>query len=372
MARCGRVRRRPAAGPRWRTAGAPVLATLALAALGCGRSTGGEGDAAGAPTAGGRVVSAQVTPVTPSPFVQYVRVVGEVEAAHDVTLSAQESGVVLEILLAKGTPAAPGQPIARIDADVLTAQAEEARALSEVAGERYRRQRRLHEEQRIGSEMELLELRSQADSAAARLRGLEARLERTVVRTPVAGVLDDLFVDVGELVSPGAPVARVVATDQVRIVAGVPERYATALRPGVPALITLDVLGEREFAGVIEFVGASVDQSSRTVPIEILLGNPERLVRPRMVANVRIEHVRLEQAIVVSQDLVQRTEDGFQVFVAESADDATVTARARAVALGPSYADRVVIESGLAAGERLITSGHRQVADGSLIRLVGG
>ena len=88
-----------------------------------------------------------------------------------------------------------------------------------------------------------------------------------------------------------------------------------------------------------------------------------------MVANVQVERMRQEQVIVVPQDLVQRTEDGFQVFVAERSGD-TLTARARSVELGPSYANQVVITGGLTAGARLITAGHRQVDDGSVIRLM--
>ena len=128
------------------------------------------------------------------------------------------------------------------------------------------------------------------------------------------------------------------------------------------------MLEEREFAGTLDFVGTGVDPQNRTIPVEILLDNRDRLIRPRMVANVQVERLRLDRVIVVPQDLVQRTESGFQVFVAER-DGAAVTAQARAVELGPSYADRVVIETGLDFGDRLIVSGHRQVDDGSAIRV---
>lgn len=382
--------------PAWRTwrrlaLGAALL--LALTAAECVQLAGGgppapdaaageegappapaEPAAAAAPaasSAGARVVNAEVTPVAPSTFVQYIRVVGEVEALHDVTVSVQESGTVAAFLADKGERVVRGQPVTRISAELLGAQVEEAQALADVAAERYERQRRLWQQQRIGTEIALLELKAQAASSAARLKVLETRLARTVVASPITGIFDEQYVEAGELVAPGTRLLRVLATDQVKVVAGIPERYALAVKPGAAALITFDVLEGREFRGSIQFVGTSVDPRSRTIPIEVVLDNAEYLIRPRMVANVQVERVRQEQVIVVPQDLVQRTENGFQVFIAERRND-TVTARARAVELGSSYANQVVVTAGLAAGERLITAGHRQVDDGSVIQVVNG
>lgn len=376
--------------PTWRRLALGAALLLALTAAECAQLAGGgaaaadaaagEGSAPAEPaaasaapaasSAGGRVVNAEVTPVAPSTFVQYLRVVGEVEALHDVTVSVQESGTVAAFLADKGERVVRGQPVTRISAELLDAQVEEARALASVADERYQRQRRLWQQQ-IGTEIALLELKAQATSSAARLKVLETRLARTVVASPITGIFDEQYVEAGELVAPGTRLLRVLATDQVKVVAGIPERYALAVKPGAAALITFDVLEGREFRGIIEFVGTSVDPRSRTIPIEVLLDNAEYLIRPRMVANVQVERVRQEQVIVVPQDLVQRTEDGFQVFIAEQRND-TVTARARAVELGSSYANRVVVTAGLAAGERLITAGHRQVDDGSVIQVVNG
>lgn len=319
---------------------------------------------------GARVVNAEVTPLELSTFVQYIRVVGEAEALRDVTVSAQESGLVAEFLAAKGERVVRGQPLTRINAELLQAQVEEAQALTEVAGERYERQRRLWEQQ-VGTEIAVLEAKSQATSSAARLKVLQTRLARTVVAAPITGIFDEQYAEVGELVAPGTRLLRVLATDRVKVAAGIPERYALAVAPGASALITFDVLEGREFSGVIEFVGTSVDSRSRTIPIEVVLDNAGYVIRPRMVANVQVERMRQEQVIVVPQDLVQRTEDGFQVFIAEQTGD-TVTARARAVELGASYANQVVVTAGLTAGERLITAGDRQVDDGSVIRLVEG
>jgi RND family efflux transporter MFP subunit len=361
-------------------AAAVVLAcVLALTAAGC-PAPADTAAAADEPAAepgplaaafGARVVNVEVTPVQPTTFVQYIRVVGEVEPMHDVTVSAQETGTIAAFLVAKGERLSRGQPVTRISSDLLDAQLEEANAILEIATERYERQRRLWEEQSIGTEMAVLEAKSQVQTSAARLKVLQTRKARTMVTSPIAGTYDEQYVEAGELVNPGTRLLRVLATDRVKVVAGIPERYALAIVPGTPAVVTFDVIEDREFEGTIAFVGVSVDRRSRTIPIEIVLDNGEGLIRPRLVANVQVERMRAEQVIVVPQDLVQRTETGFQVFVARQGSDG-LTAEARAVELGASYANEVVVTAGLASGERLITAGHRQVDDGSVVSLVGG
>ncbi len=173
------------------------------------------------------------------------------------------------------------------------------------------------------------------------------------------------------MASPGAPVARVVAVDRVKIVGGVPERFALSVHAGDPARITLDVLPGREFTGRISFVGTTVDAASRTVPIEIEMRNPDGAAKPRMVANVQIVRARLDDVIVVPQQVVNRTESGYQLYVVAERDG-RLFAEARPVTLGPAYQNRVVIQTGLAVGDRVITVGHRQVDDGSRVRVVGG
>ena len=72
---------------------------------------------------------------------------------------------------------------------------------------------------------------------------------------------------------------------------------------------------------------------------------------------------------MVSQEVVIRTEDGYQVFVVENDGD-VATAQGRSVELGPSFADRVVIADGLLDGDLLITVGHRLVDEGSRVAIV--
>ena len=354
---------------------------LAMAALGIGvlvgtaacgppESAAASGD--GMPdTSGMRIINVSVTEVTPSEFVDYVRLAGEVEALHDVTVSAEESGTIAEFVVEKGARVRRGQVLARIDDAVLRGQVDEARALADLADEQFERQRRLWEDEGIGSEIAYLQTRSSASAANARYRTLAARLARTEIKAPVSGIFDQKYVEVGELVAPGTQVARVVAVAQVKVTGGVPERFGLDIVRGDSARVTFDIMPGREFVGTIDFVAAAVDPANRTIPIEIRIDNPGSVIKPSMLANIQVERVRQADRIVVPQEVVQRTESGYQVFVVGDRDGLPI-AEARPVEPGAAYGNRMVILQGLEVGDRLITTGYRSVDDGSLIRIVDG
>jgi RND family efflux transporter MFP subunit len=262
-----------------------------------------------------------------------------------------------------------GEPIARLNDDVLAAQAAQARAQAELARQTWERRKRLWEEDRVGSEIAYLEARFAAEQTEANLRSLEERLARTTIRAPFTGILEDRMVEVGTMVSPGQAVARMVDRTPVKVTAGVPERYAADVASGSEAVVTFDVLPDEVFRAPISFVGSTVDPQNRTFPIEVRMPNPRGVVKPQMVANVSVERRSLESAVVVPQNALVRVEDGYVVFVVSDGDGMS-RAEQRRVELGPSQRDMAVVESGLEPGERLIVVGQKSVAGGDRVNVV--
>jgi len=346
-----------------------VLAGLLAAGAGTAGCQSTEGAAAAAAEETVRVINVEVAPVGTTGFDDVIRITGEAEAMHDITLSAEETGRIVAFPVPKGSWVAEGAVVAELDGEILASQAREAREAAKLADEQYERQRRLWEEEHIGSEMAFLQARTNAAVAHARLETLEARLARTKIRAPVAGIFDEKYAEVGEMAMPGTRIARVVASRQVKVVGGVPERYALDVGAGDRADVTFDVMPGERFSGRIRYVGAAVDPVNRTVPIELVLDNPGGRIKPRMVANVRVARARLTDVVVVPQQVVLRTEDGFEVFVVEDAGGRPV-ARRRPVTVGVSARNQVVITEGLAPGDVLITLGQQLVDDGSRVRIV--
>lgn len=315
-----------------------------------------------------RTINVEVVEVRPQEFADYVRVVGTVEAERDVTVSAEEGGVVEAVLARKGERVRRGQPLLRLDADVLEAQLEQAAAQAALAEETWTRQKRLWEEEEVGTEMAYLQARYNAETARAQARVLAHRLDRTTIRAPVSGILDDRMVEVGNMVAPGTPVARVLDLDTVRVVAGVPERYATDIEQGAGVGVTVDALGNREFTGEVDFVGAAVAGDDRTFRIEVEVPNPGLGIKPGMAANVQVLRVEVDSALVVPRHAVIRREEGYVVYVARRTPDGW-RAESRGVVPGLTRGEQVVIDDGLEAGDRVVTVGHQRVAHGDALVL---
>jgi len=351
----------------WMRGVATMLTVVTVASCGGAAQADGTGDDdAGAFV---RIINVEVQEIHPQTFVEDIRLTAVARANQDVNVSAEESGVVREILVEKGTRVRAGQALLRIDDAVLAAQVEQAQAAADLADETLQRRRSLWEEDRVGSEIVYLQVRATAKQTAASLKVLQERLARTTIRAPFDGVLESREVEVGTMVSPGMVVGRVVDLNPVKVMAGVPERYATDIVLGAIAGVTFDVLGDEVFEAPIRYVGSTVEPLSRTFLIEVVLPNPNGSIKPEMVANMSVVRRRVDEAVVVPQDALVRVEDGYVVFVAVERDNHMV-AEVRPVQVGPAQRDLVVIESGIVAGERLIVVGQKSVAGGDRVNVV--
>lgn len=360
-----------------RGAGAAVFATLlgGAASAGCG----GGAEAGSSAAAGGeertqafaRVVNVEVAEVRSRTFERAVRLTGVVQAMRDVLVSAEEAGVVRRIVRDKGRTVRRGQAILRLDDAILSAQLRTASAQAELAQEVWERRKRLYEEDEIGSEISYLEAKSNAEQTQANLAALRERMDRTVVVAPIGGVLDERLVEVGARVSPGSPVARIVQVDSVKVLAGVPERYALDVTVGARATVAFDVLEGESFQGEIAYVGATVDPDSRTFAVELLLENPGGRIKPEMIAEITIVRDEIDDAIVVPQQALVAAEEGYVAFVVEGAGD-EAEAVARRVEVLAGQGNEAVVGSGLVEGDRLVVVGQQGLTAGDRVRVVAG
>ncbi len=293
------------------------------------------------------------------PFAELLSIAGVVKALDDVLLSAEEAGVLKEWKAAKGQYVRKGAIIALLNDDVLRPSFLAAEAQYKNAEMNYQKQANVYAEQGI-SELQFKSAEYARDAAKAQADLARARWERTRVKSPVDGILDDHLVDEGEMTSPGAPVARIVNIDRVRIQVNVPERYASTLRTG--AMLQLSVLAypDETFRGKITHVGATVSADNRTIVVESIITNPRRKLKPEMIAKSEIARSQARDVILVRENLVQQMDQGLYVLFIEQNGKAIQ----RKVTLGAHIDGRVEVSSGLAVGDRLIISGFEQIADG--------
>lgn len=366
-----------AAAPR---AGLLMLAAL-LALAACGSDVPSDDEVAAAEAAErGRAMPVDVFEVQSVAFEDVVQLTGTVEAPDDATLSAESSGTIRS-LLPLGTAVSRGQAIAQIDAGLAgagvqqaEAQVAAARAQLDLAEDQFRRQEPLYRDSII-SALEFQSIRAQRASARAEVARAEAglsqsreQLARTRVISPFSGIVERHLVERGEQVAPGTPVARIVSTSRVKVTAGVPERYAGDIRQGTPILINPQAYGLPPRRGQVSFVGQAIDAQNRTFPIEVMLDNPGLELKPQMLVRLEVTRRTLDNVLAIPLAAVVRDESGPTVYVVET-QEGVARAAARRVTLGATSGDRVVVESGLAPHELVITRGQNTVATGDAVRI---
>lgn len=337
-----------------------LLAGAMAAITGCGKNNAEAAASAGKTEA--PAVTVSVMPLQAGEFNEIIDVTGTVASYEDVMVPSDEGGRVLRWTVPLGARVRAGQVIAQLDSAITRATFDAAMAQFNIAQTNYEKQRRVYEEQGI-SELQVKTLQYQRDAARAQMEMSLARLERTRVKSPINGVLNRRMVEAGEMSAPGMPIAHVVNTDRLKIEAGIPERYANSFRVGDAVSFGVDAIPGQDFKGSIRFVGAAVNKDNRSIPVEVDISGHGGKLKPDMIAKMHVTLDAQAKSIVVSEDFVSKTEnDKYVAYVEENG-----VARERAVRIGASSKGRMLILDGLNEGDRLITLGHQNVADGQRV-----
>lgn len=329
-----------------------------------------------------RQVRIETVFVNPSSFEDVIEITGTIEAYNDATVSAQVAGTI-NFRVPRGAYVGSNRVIALVDSTLLhasymqgVAQLEVAKAQYDLAHDTFKRQEPLFEDSII-SALEFENVRAQYNQAAGQLSQAKAlvaqfkeQLDNTRISSPFSGTVETYFAELGEQVTPGSPIVRVVNTRRVKVVAGVPERYANEIEKGTPVRIAFDNYGNGERTGTVSFVGNAINSMSRTFPIEIILDNSDQNLKPEMVASLFLTRDEIKDVLVIPQAAVPLNEEGHTVFVVVDDNEGQAIAERRIVTLGPSYEGNVVVESGLEAGDQVVINGQYNLTNGDAVEVV--
>lgn len=267
-------------------AGITVAAVLWLASgqFGSDGAEAGNGSAAAAAQER-EPFAVRVADLTAQPMVREIIVNGRSEANRAVTLRAEIRGQVEELLVAKGATVAAGAPLARIAVDARKADLAEARANVELRRIELDAATKLAD-RGFQSEVRRAEARARFEAAQAQLRQAELAVEKTEVRAPFAGIVDERAVEIGDFVDARDPVVTLVDLDPIKFVAFVTERNVVDLNVGTSARIRL--LDGSEVEGAVTFVASRATENARTFRVEVEAPNPDRRIVSGITTSLRL------------------------------------------------------------------------------------
>lgn len=298
-----------------------------------------------------------------------IEVPAEVQAEPDrqAHVSSVVSGQVARVTASVGDRVEAGRTLAVIRSVALgeaRAQAARARANVEVAQANFRRQEELQREG-IGAERQFLEAQAELRRAQAEQSAAERALEvygrggsgsEVTIKSPIAGRVISRHATVGEVVAPSDVLFEIVDISRVWVVGRVYQQNAGAIHEGASTVLTLQALSGRTFTAPLDYVAPSLDERTRTLPVRVVLDNPDGVLRPGLFGTLSISPAGATGGNVpaVSSSALQRLGEETVVFVPA---DEEGEFRAVSVTVASRGGDLVRLRSGLAAGDRYVAEG---------------
>ncbi len=306
-----------------------------------------------------------VTALAPRSFDYYVQTQGSIVSIDNIQMSAKSAGVVMQVYGREGEAISKGQILAQIDNSLIRRGIDELKANLDMATIVFDRQKNLWD-QKIGTEIQFLQAKSNRESLERRLATLQEQNEMTKIKSPINGTVETVNIKVGENVAPGVPAFRVINTTDLKASAKMSESFITTIQQGNKVTVSLPDL-DKSIDARVTFVGRNIDALTRTFPIEVKLPSSSYL-RPNMTAIIKVVFHNDPAALCVPVNVVQDINGTKVVYIAEG-DGKNLVARRKVVEVAGVYGNFAQIKSGLKAGDKVITVGYQGLNDGELIKI---
>lgn len=306
--------------------------------------------------------------VTPQEFNHFTSFQGTVKTMKNINVYPELPGQLLEVLVVEGQKVEKDQVLARIDDGGLLAQLAQAKSQLLLAETVFNRQERLWS-QNIGSEIQFLQAKTQFESAQKAVDALSLQAEKSVVRAPFDGTVDQIFKEPGTIVAPGmgSELFRVVNIDEVYVEVDVPETHITSIGEGSKVQVNLPAIGE-EIDARIARVSKVINPSNRSFTVEIPLENKSGFIRPNLMASVAINDYSNKSAIMIPQSVVSENAEGQQYCFALEKSTEGYIAKRLIIQTGKTSEDFIEVLEGVEKGALLITEGAKKVSDNQPVK----
>jgi len=352
-------------------------ALLLVLFVACSKSTAQDGKA-------GRKLEypVQVAPLVKR-HVQYaVTAPGSIEAFQQVQITARVQGAVDHVSFVEGQNVKEGDTLATIESDRYQVAVDQAKAnVAKASATEKSQEAQLARRQTAstsnpglipGEELEQHQTAvdtAKADVAAANqaLRVAQLNLRDSIVRAPIAGVVQTRTVQTGQYLQPGAVLATIIQREPLLLRFSVTEQDAPRLKAGMDATLMLRE-SSHTYNAKISLVAGAADVQTRLVSVTATIEETDHQywLRPGAFCEVSVPIGDARDAIVVPTMSVTPTEKGNVVYVIDEKNQA----HAKVVELGMHTPDgNVEVTRGVAEGEQVVVRGIEPLTDGAPVKV---
>lgn len=297
-------------------------------------------------------------------FNHYLEIQGSVETKENILVQPEFQGTLVALNVKAGQRVSKGQILGRVDDAGLSQQVASLENQYALAKTTFERQKNLWE-QKIGSEIQFLQAQTQMISAQRGVAQIKAQLSKTLIKAPFSGTIDEVFVEKGQVVAPNPQgLMRIVNLSNMYVSTSVPESYIGKLKIGTQVDVLLSSLG-KTYKGRVRQIGNFVNPSNRSFSIEVGVPNPENLLRPNQIANLKIaDYVNASAVVVPTNVILEDGEKNKYVYTVTSSNGKTGIAKKVIVKTGKSSENFSEILSGLSSDDIVVSEGANIISEG--------
>ena len=305
-------------------------------------------------------------------FEHYLELQGDVQTKQNVLIYPEMAGTLERIYVTDGQRVSKGQLLAKIDDGGLGSQLEQLKTQAELNKTTFERQKRLWE-QKIGSEIQYLQAKTSYEASQNAVKQVESQLGKSTIRAPFTGIIDDVIMDQGTVVSPGqgSEIFRIVNLSNMYIEVDVPETYLGQISKGKDAVVYFPVLGDSVTTKIRE-TGNFINPSNRSFSVEIPVPNKKGIIKPNLTARVRLNDYTNPNAILIPQSIISENAAGEQyAYVSSEMNDNNEAVVTRSIiTTGKTQNGLIEVLTGIQDGNQIIKEGARTVKNGQKVKIL--
>ena len=352
-----------------------ILAAVVTLAVACGRDRSG-----GTPAP--QAMPVEVQTLTGTKVEEASEYVANLVSRRSVTIYPVVSGYVLEILVKPGKEVRAGERLIRIDARQEAAALTQTRAalnqaetqLALATTTRQRMDTLQKEGIRSRQDYENAQAEEQAaqanvQAARANVRARSVQLAYHDVTAPIAGIVGDIVVKVGDSVAPQTVLTQVDESGRLEVSVAVPVDRADDAKVGETPIELLDAEGKPQLRAPLFFVASRPNPRSQLVELRAAFENAGGL-RSGQRVRARVVWRELDALTVPTFAVTRQSGQAFVFVVRPAKAGSGEEAERRPVVLGFISGDRWTVTSGLKAGERVVVTGLQALRDGQPIKTI--
>ena len=335
-------------------------------------------------------VPVQVSIVKLGTVSQVLTYSGDIHAEYEVKVFSKIPDRIEKFYVDEGDPVKKGQVIARVAATTIEQGVKQAEAAKMAANAQeanlkveFDRAKRLFAESAMSQQQydaiqtQYEAAKAQAEQAQAGLVSVKSQLNDAELTAPISGIVGQRFYEEGDMANPSMPVVSIVQMEKVKIVFDATEEDLGKLALGQEATIKVRSYVNQTFAGTVQKISPVLDPQTRMAKIEVLIDNPNYLLKPGMYAEVNVTTGLLSDVIVVPRyvsiesttlekvDGEDQVQKNYYVYTVENGN-------AKQKKLDTRYVNHksIAVNGGIAIGDTLVIVGQNNLRDGLPVAII--